>query len=379
MALLALVGCQDDENAHNQQSAGAKEMPAPTVGVLTVHPQAITLYENLPARLEASREAIVQAQANGVVQKRLFEEGAKVRAGQALYQIDDAVYRANVQTAQASREQAIAARDLARSNVQRYAPLVKSKAISRQQYDQAQAEARSAQANINAAEAAINQANIMLDYAKVKAPISGRIGKALVSEGALVSAAQATPLAMIQQIDPLKVSMSQPASKMLALKQALFSGALAVAPDQFDVDIILEDGSVYAHQGRMQFADQSVDPATGEVELRAEVPNPDELLLPGLYVRVKIPSAQLPQAYLIPQQAVTRGDKGSYVLLVGEDNTFAPKFIEIEQAQGGDWVVSGGLQAGDKVIVDGQMGLRGAKTVQTTPWQRKPVAENSAQ
>ncbi|UJF23744.1 efflux RND transporter periplasmic adaptor subunit [Suttonella sp. R2A3] len=380
VALAVLAGCQQEKEAGAAAEDSAQQQaPSPTVGVLTAQSEAITLYENLPARLEPSREAVVQAQANGVVQKRLFREGSKVSADQALYQIDDAVYRADLQTAKAKREQAITARDLARANVRRYAPLVKAKAISSQQYEQAQAEERTAQANINAAEAAINQAEIMLGYTKVKAPISGQIGKALVSEGALVSATQATPLAVIQQNDPLELSISQSANKILALKKAFASGALAQTSGELKVDILLEDGSVYDHQGKMLFAEQTVDPATGEVILRAEVPNPDQLLLPGLYVRVKIPTAQLENAYLIPQRAVTRGDKGDSVLVVNEDNTFAPKSIEINQAQGGNWIVSNGLEPGDKVIVDGQMGLRGAKTVQTTPWSAEQLSESTGQ
>lgn len=374
-AMALLVGCdklQDkqgsQEQAQQAEQAQPQEMPPPTVGVFKVEPQSVTLYENLPGRLEASREAVVRARVDGIVERRVFEEGAKVKAGDLLFTIDDALYRAALESAQAQQAQAVASRDLARSTVTRYAPLVKAKAISRQQYEQARSQEQVAQANINAAQAAINQAQIRLDYAQVSAPIGGRIGKALVTEGALVSAAQGTELARIQQIDPLKVSISQSASKVIALKRALAGGSLQQVSGQLAVDILLDDGTSYPQQGRLQFSDQSVDPATGEISLQAEVPNPDELLLPGLYVRVSVPTAQLDQAFLVPQQAVTRSERGDSVLVVNDDNTFAPRPVTIEQAQGNHWIVTRGLAAGDAVIVEGQMGLRGAQKVNPVPW-----------
>lgn len=379
LAAALLAGCNNDDNntasgdgegaKPQAQAAAEQQMPAPKVGVMKVEPQAITLYENLPGRLEASREAVVRARVDGIVEQRVFHEGAKVKAGDLLYKIDDDMYRAALASAEAQKAQAVASRNMARSTVQRYAPLVKAKAISRQQYEQARSEEQVAQANINAAQAAINQAQIRLNYADVTAPIDGRIGKALVTEGSLVSAAQGTELARIQQTNPLNVTISQSASKVMALKRALADGSVQQAPDQLAVDILLDDGTPYPQQGKLQFSDQTVDPSTGEITIQAEVPNPDDLLLPGLYVRVKLPTAQLGQAFLVPQQAVTRGDKGNTVLVVNEDNTFAPRMVTIEQAQGNRWVVTSGLNAGDTIIVDGQMGLRGATKVNPVPWQ----------
>ena len=375
LGMALLVGCNDEQSQDGEaqkaqpQQAAAQQMPPPKVGVVKVEPQAITLFENLPGRLEASREAVVRARVDGIIEQRVFGEGAKVKAGDLLYKIDDDMYRAAVASAEAQKAQAVASRNMARSTVQRYAPLVKAKAISRQQYEQARSEEQVAQANINAAQAAIHQAKIRLDYANVVAPIDGRIGKALATEGSLVSAAQGTELARIQQTNPLNVSISQSASKMMMLKRALAEGSVQQAPDQLAVDILLDDGTPYPQKGKLLFSDQTVDPSTGEITLQAEVPNPDDLLLPGLYVRVKLPTVQLNEAFLVPQQAVTRGDKGNTVLVVNEDNTFAPRLVSIEQAQGNRWVVTSGLKAGDTVIVDGQMGLRGATKVNPVPWQ----------
>ena len=281
----ALAQVQDADKESKEGGAApaaGQQPPPPQAGVLVVKPQTVVVTENLPARLEASREAVIQPQVSGIVQKRLFEEGSLVRAGQQLYQIDDAVYQANLQSARAQLSLAQANKALAQSTANRYAPLVKEKAVSRQTYDQALTEVKVASANILVAEAAIKQAEINVQYAKVLAPISGVIGKSNVSEGALVSPGNTTSMAKIQQLDPLYVNITQSAANLMRIKKEFQSGALKGV--DFAVQITLDDGTPYPHKGRMLFADQTVDASTGELLLRAEVPNPDGMLLPGLYV-----------------------------------------------------------------------------------------------
>ena len=263
----------------NAPPAAAQQQKPPPAKVMVVKPQTVIVTENLPARLEASREAVIQPQVSGIVQKRLFEEGSLVRAGQQLYQIDDAVYQANLQSAKAQLSLAQANKALAQSTANRYAPLVKEKAVSRQTYDQALTEVKVASANIMVAEAAIKQAEINVQYAKVLAPISGVIGKSNVSEGALVAPGSTANMAKIQQLDPLYVNITQSAANLMRIKKEFQSGALKGV--DFTVQITLDDGTPYPHKGRMLFADQTVDASTGELLLRAEVPNPDGLLLPG--------------------------------------------------------------------------------------------------
>ena len=339
--------------------AAGQQPPPPQAGVLVVKPQTVVVTENLPARLEASREAVIQPQVSGIVQKRLFEEGSLVRAGQQLYQIDDAVYQANLQSARAQLSLAQANKALAQSTANRYAPLVKEKAVSRQTYDQALTEVKVASANILVAEAAIKQAEINVQYAKVLAPISGVIGKSNVSEGALVSPGNTTSMAKIQQLDPLYVNITQSAANLMRIKKEFQSGALKGV--DFAVQITLDDGTPYPHKGRMLFADQTVDASTGELLLRAEVPNPDGMLLPGLYVRADIPQSQFHNAYLVPQSAVTRG-KTDTLRVVAEDGTFAPREVKIAGSQKNQWIITGGLKPGEMVMVDTLSQLMGSAT-----------------
>ena len=333
----------------NAPPAAAQQQKPPPAKVIVVKPQTVIVTENLPARLEASREAVIQPQVSGIVQKRLFEEGSLVRAGQQLYQIDDAVYQANLQSARAQLSLAQANKALAQSTANRYAPLVKEKAVSRQTYDQALTEVKVASANIMVAEAAIKQAEINVQYAKVLAPISGVIGKSNVSEGALVAPGSTTNMAKIQQLDPLYMNITQSAANLMRIKKEFQSGALKGV--DFTVQITLDDGTPYPHKGRMLFADQTVDASTGELLLRAEVPNPDGLLLPGLYVRADIPQSQFHNAYLVPQSAVTRG-KTDTLRVVAEDGTFAPREVKIAGSQKNQWIITGGLKPGDVVMID---------------------------
>lgn len=358
----ALAQVQDADKEGKEGGAApaaGQQPPPPQAGVLVVKPQTVVVTENLPARLEASREAVIQPQVSGIVQKRLFEEGSLVRAGQQLYQIDDAVYQANLQSARAQLSLAQANKALAQSTANRYAPLVKEKAVSRQTYDQALTEVKVASANILVAEAAIKQAEINVQYAKVLAPISGVIGKSNVSEGALVSPGNTTSMAKIQQLDPLYVNITQSAANLMRIKKEFQSGALKGV--DFAVQITLDDGTPYPHKGRMLFADQTVDASTGELLLRAEVPNPDGMLLPGLYVRADIPQSQFHNAYLVPQSAVTRG-KTDTLRVVAEDGTFAPREVKIAGSQKNQWIITGGLKPGEMVMVDTLSQLMGSAT-----------------
>lgn len=358
----ALAQVQDADKEGKEGGAApaaGQQPPPPQAGVLVVKPQTVVVTENLPARLEASREAVIQPQVSGIVQKRLFEEGSLVRAGQQLYQIDDAVYQANLQSARAQLSLAQANKALAQSTANRYAPLVKEKAVSRQTYDQALTEVKVASANILVAEAAIKQAEINVQYAKVLAPISGVIGKSNVSEGALVSPGSTTSMAKIQQLDPLYVNITQSAANLMRIKKEFQSGALKGV--DFAVQITLDDGTPYPHKGRMLFADQTVDASTGELLLRAEVPNPDGMLLPGLYVRADIPQSQFHNAYLVPQSAVTRG-KTDTLRVVAEDGTFAPREVKIAGSQKNQWIITGGLKPGEMVMVDTLSQLMGSAT-----------------
>ena len=342
----ALAACGGDKKQAAAGAGAGGGMPPPEVGVVTVQPGAVPLTTDLPGRLEASRLSQIRARAAGILLKRHFEEGSDVKAGQLLFTIDSAPYRATLSSAQANLAQASA---LAR----RYRPLVEANAVSKQEYDAAVAAEKAARAQVETA-------RINLGYANVTAPISGRIGRALVTEGALVGQGDVTHLATIQQINPLYINLSQSANEVLQMRQALRAGQLVTAEgaEAAKVDVILESGETYAHSGRLLFTDLTVDPGTGQVSLRAEVPNPDQLLLPGMYVRVRLHQAQADNAILLPQQAVTRGNQGDVVLVVGADGSFQPRPVKIGQAQGSNWVVLDGLKPGEKVIVDGFTRLR---------------------
>ena len=342
----ALAACGGDKKQAAAGAGAGGGMPPPEVGVVTVQPGAVPLTTDLPGRLEASRLSQIRARAAGILLKRHFEEGSDVKAGQLLFTIDSAPYRATLSSAQANLAQASA---LAR----RYRPLVEANAVSKQEYDAAVAAEKAARAQVETA-------RINLGYANVTAPISGRIGRALVTEGALVGQGDVTHLATIQQINPLYINLSQSANEVLQMRQALRAGQLVTAEgaEAAKVDVILESGETYAHSGRLLFTDLTVDPGTSQVSLRAEVPNPDQLLLPGMYVRVRLHQAQADNAILLPQQAVTRGNQGDVVLVVGADGSFQPRPVKIGQAQGSNWVVLDGLKPGEKVIVDGFTRLR---------------------
>ncbi|MDO5625692.1 MAG: efflux RND transporter periplasmic adaptor subunit [Pseudomonadota bacterium] len=363
---VALAACGD--KPQGAAEAGAAP-PPPEVAVITVQPGTVSLTTELPGRLEPTRVAQVRARSAGIVQKRLFREGSDVKAGQALFAIDAAPYQASLQSAQATLAQSQATLANASGIVTRYRPLVAANAVSKQEFDAAVAAEKAAQAQVAASRAAVQTARINLGYASVTAPISGRIGRSLVTEGALVGQGEATQLATIQQINPLYINITQSAADAMRLRQQLASGQLARDGEGARVAVVMEDGSTYGRPGRLLFTDLTVDPTTGQVALRAEVPNPDGALLPGLFVRARLEQAQVRNAMLIPQQAVTRGSQGDSVMVVAQDGSVAPRQIKIEGAQGQNWIVTEGLQAGEQVMVEGAMKLMmGAKVVKPVPW-----------
>jgi membrane fusion protein (multidrug efflux system) len=366
--LLALAACGDKQPQAGPPGGG---MPPAEVGVVTVAPGEIGLVTERPGRLEASRVAQVRARAAGIVLQRLFREGSDVRAGQPLFKIDPASYAATYSSAQAGLARAQANVAQATMLAERYKPLVEANAISKQDYANAVAAQKTAEADVASARAAVQTAGINLGYATVTAPISGRIGRALVTEGALVGQGEATPLAMIQQIDPMYVNFTQSATEVLNLRRALDAGRLkrAGGGEAASVKVLLEDGTVHSRPGRLLFSDLTVDPTSGQVTLRAEVPNPGTVLLPGMYVRVQLEQARASNAILLPQQAVTRSGQGDSVMVVGADGKVSPRPIKVGSEQNGQWVVLDGLKTGEMVMVDGFQKLRPGATVKPVPWR----------
>ena len=378
LAIAGLAGC--GAKSDGAAAASAASAPPPSVGVITVVPQAVGLASELPGRLEATRIAQVRARAAGILQKRLFREGSDVKAGQLLFQIDAAPYRAQLQSAQAAQARAEANREQAGAQAERYKPLLEANAISKQDYINAVASFKQADADVASARAAVTTAQINLGYASVTAPIAGRIGRALVTEGALVGQGEATQLALVQQIDPMYVNFTQSTTEVLRLRKAIEAGRLqrSGASDAATVQVVLEDGSLYGAKGRLLFSDLTVDATSGQITLRAEVPNPDGLLLPGTYVRVRLQQAQASDAVLLPQQAVTRSPLGDSVMVVAADGKFGARAVKIGGAQAGQWVVLDGLKAGEQVMVDGFQKLRGLTVVKPVPWQPAASAASAA-
>lgn len=365
---LLLVACGGGDG---QGGAGGNQSP-PAVGVVVVQPQDLQLTTELPGRLESSRIAEVRARVTGVLLERVFEEGSDVKAGQLLYRIDANPYEASLQSAQAQLAQAEAQLADAKARATRYEPLVGANAVSQQEYDAAVAAQKAAEAQVAAGKAAVRAARINLDYARVRAPISGRIGRSLVTEGALLSQAEGTRLATIQQIDPLYVNITQSVNEVLRMREALQAGRLErVGNDEaVPVEVLLENGQVYEHPGRLLFTDLSVDPGTGQVNLRAEVPNPDGYLLPGMYVRARMQQAELEQIVALPMQAVTRGGaQGDTVMVIGADGSFQPREVTVGLMHDKQWIITAGLQPGEQVMVDGFMKLMpGVSKVKPVPF-----------
>jgi membrane fusion protein (multidrug efflux system) len=370
---LLLVGCGKGGNV----PGGAVPPPA-QVGVVTVTQGDVGLVTELPGRLEASRVAQVRARAAGILQKRLFREGSDVKAGQPLFSIDAAPYAAVAASAKAGQARAEANLAQASALAERYKPLVEANAISKQEYANAVASQKQAEADVAVGKANVQTASINLGYASVTAPISGRIGRALVTEGALVGQGEATQLAVIQQINPMYINFTQSASEVMKLRAAMDSGQFkrASGADAASVRVVLEDGTEYPRPGRLLFSDLTVDATTGQVTLRAEVPNPGAQLLPGLYVRVRLEQAQATNAITLPQQAVTRTAQGDTVMVVGADGAVTTRSVKIGSAKGAQWVVLEGLKTGEQVMVDGFQKLRPGAPVKPVPWQ--PLGTQSA-
>lgn len=371
LAASLLTGCGQKDQAAGQAAAKpGGGMPPAQVGVVTVQPQSVPVMSELPGRLEALRTAQVRARVAGILQKRLFAEGADVKAGQALFQIDASTYQASLDSALATQAKAEANLAQASALVERYQPLQAAKAISPQDFLNAQVAQRQAQADVAAAKAAVQTARINLGYASVTAPISGRIGRALVTEGALVGQGEATQLALIQQVNPLYVNFTQAANEVIKLKKALDAGTIKKAGDQAAaVRVVLDDGTEYPLQGKLLFSDLSVDPTSGQVSLRAELPNPQGLLLPGMYVRVRIEQAQVDGGMLLPQQSVTRSSQGDTVMVVDAEGKVSPRPVKLGGARGNQWVVLGGLKAGEQVMADGFQKMMNPKApVKAVPW-----------
>ncbi|MPT20100.1 MAG: MexA family multidrug efflux RND transporter periplasmic adaptor subunit [Pseudomonas sp.] len=347
VAMLGLTGCQESSAPQTQQT--------PQVGVVTLEAKPFALTSEVPGRTSAYRIAEVRPQVNGIIQKRLFTEGSEVKAGQQLYQIDPATYEAAFKSAQATQ---LSAKSLA----DRYKLLVNDKAVSQQAYDEARA------ASLQA-DAALEQARIDLRYTKVLAPISGRIGRSAVTEGALVSNGQAGAMATIQQLDPIYVDVTQSSKELLRLRRDLAEGRLQKASDSAaKVALKLEDGSRYAHEGTLEFSEVAVDESTGSVTLRAVFPNPDHLLLPGMFVHAELLSGVKQNAILAPQQGVTRNQRGEpTAMVVGADNKVELRVLKADRTAGSAWLVEDGLKEGDRLITEGLQFVQPGTEVKAVP------------
>jgi len=332
--------------------------PPPAVDVVVLAAQQVTDIVELPARTQAVRTAEVRARVDGIVERRVYEEGTDVRANQPLFRIDPRQNQAAYDSALAALARARATAVNARQVVARYAPLVKQQAISSQEYDAAVAAERQAQADIAQAQAQADRARLDLNYTVVTAPIAGRAGRAQVTEGALVSASQATLMTTVEQVDPIYVNFSQSSSQLLALRRAIAAGRVQVPNlDRVRVRLVLEDGTPYGYAGHLDFLDLAVDENTGTVSLRAEFPNPQRLLLPGQFVRAKI-EVGTAQGIMVPQRAVQITPQGAQVLVVGANDVAAARAVKLGSLQGDAWVVSAGLKPGDRVIVNGLQKVR---------------------
>ncbi|HCM1978807.1 TPA: multidrug efflux RND transporter periplasmic adaptor subunit AcrA [Salmonella enterica subsp. houtenae serovar 47:z36:-] len=349
---LALTGCDD-----KQDQQGGQQIPE--VGVVTLKTEPLQITTELPGRTVAYRIAEVRPQVSGIILKRNFVEGSDIEAGVSLYQIDPATYQATYDSAKGDLAKAQAAANIAELTVKRYQKLLGTQYISKQEYDQALADAQQATAAVVAAKAAVETARINLAYTKVTSPISGRIGKSSVTEGALVQNGQASALATVQQLDPIYVDVTQSSNDFLRLKQELANGSLKQENGKAKVDLVTSDGIKFPQSGTLEFSDVTVDQTTGSITLRAIFPNPDHTLLPGMFVRARLQEGTKPTALLVPQQGVTRTPRGdATVLVVGADNKVEIRQIVASQAIGDKWLVTDGLKAGDRVVVSGLQKVR---------------------
>jgi len=352
---VALSGC--DQVAEQPKASAPAATP---VGVVTLNSQAITLKKELPGRVSAFQIAEIRPQVSGIVQSRLFEEGTQVEKDQALYQINPDIFEAELAASKAAVARAEASIASSKSKASRYKELLAIKAVSQQDFDEADAAFKQASAELLTAKAQLQSAQINLDYSHVSSPISGQISKSSVTVGALVSAGQTSALATVTQLDPIYVDLTQSSNELTKLKRALASGALGVdSTTQTDVELIMEDGSAYPHKGTLQFSEVTVDPSTGSVTLRAKFPNPEKLLLPGMYVRAEVVEGVKSDAILAPQRGVSRNTKGEpTAMVVSKNNTVESRVLKVERTLGANWLVSEGLADGDQLIVEGLQKIR---------------------
>jgi membrane fusion protein (multidrug efflux system) len=368
---LALSGCA------KKDAAGKGARGPAAVGYVTVQTQSLNVTQELSGRTSAYLVSEVRPQVGGIVKSRLFTEGGKVSAGQSLYQIDPATYQAALASAQASQAQAQANYDSAKLTADRYTKLIAIKAVSQQDYDDAETTMKTAAATLALQKAAVQTASINLNYTKVLSPISGVVGKSSVTPGALVTANQTDALATVQDLSRVYVDITQSATDLLKLKRAFATGELG-APDHADVTLLLDDGSTYPLTGRLEFSDVTVDPATGSITLRAVFENPDGLLLPGMFVRARLVKGTVSQGILVPQGAVVLDPKGgASVLLAGEDGKAHKQVIALGQMQGTQWQVLNGLKTGDKVISEGAMSLKDKGAIKAAPVKPAAAAESA--
>lgn len=364
---------------------GCSKTPEPAarvpvqVGVVEIQPQRQAFTTELPGRTSAREIAEIRPQVGGIVQRRLFKEGAQVKAGQVLYEIDPASYQASYDSAAASLAKATANVSALTVTASRYAELVKIEAISQQDNDESQAALKQAQADLAVAKAALDTARINVDRTRIRAPISGRVETSTVTTGSLVAANQETALTTVQQLDPLYVDVTQSSAELLFLKRELERGTLKrISATEAPIKLLLEDGSTYAHEGRLQFSGVTVNPGTGTVMLRALLPNPDGLLMPGMYVRAILETGVAEDALLVPQQGVTRLPSGAAsALVVGKDNRVEQRTLTVSRAIGSRWQVTSGLRAGDRVIVEGLQRVRTGDVVEATPF-KEPASLTAA-
>ena len=343
------------------------------VTVATLKGEQVSLTRELPGRTNAFLVAEVRPQVSGIVAKRLFTEGGLVTAGQPLYQLDDASYRAQANSARAQLARAEATANAARLSARRIGELAKVEAVSTQDNENAIATLKQAEADVGAARAALDAANVTLGYARITAPISGRIGKSSVTQGALVSAGQAEALATVQQLDPIYVDLTQSASELLQMRRELASGRLQ-DNQTLPVTILLDDGTAFAHKGTLEFSEVSVDPTTGSYALRVKVDNPEQLLMPGMYVRAQVGGGVRENGLLVPMQGIARDPKGdTTAMVVGKDNKVEVRPVKVSRAVGSAWLVEDGLKAGDKVIVEGLQKIQPGMPVQATEMGAAPA------
>ncbi|MCA1921678.1 multidrug efflux RND transporter periplasmic adaptor subunit AcrA [Buttiauxella noackiae] len=366
---LVLTGCNDKET---KQSAPH----TPEVGVVTLKSAPLQITTELPGRTSAYRIAEVRPQVSGIILKRNFEEGSEIKAGVSLYQIDPATYQAAYDSAKGDLAKAQASANIAQLTLKRYQKLLGTKYISQQDYDTALADSQQANASVVAAKAAVETARINLAYTKVTSPISGRIGKSSVTEGALVTSGQASALATVQQLDPIYVDVTQSSNDFLRLKQELAEGKLKQENGKAKVKLVTNDGITFPQEGSLEFSDVTVDQTTGSITLRAIFPNPDKTLLPGMFVRAQLEEGTNPNALLVPQQGVTRTPRGdASAMVIGKEDKVEVRNITATQAIGDKWLVTSGLKDGDRVIVTGLQKVKPGVQVKA----QEVAAENKSQ